>query len=213
MNTLVLIPWAETTWSAAGRVAGRTPLPLTETGRAEVKAWADAMATRQLAAVYSSDEQTSIHTARIVAERAGVPLKVVAELSEVDAGLWNGLTTEELKRRYAKTFKKWCSDPSSVCPPEGEDLEDAYRRLQKALEDVSRKSEGNCVGVVLGPLAYALTRCRLESAELSKAHSLVHREPLCYQSADGVTWDCVGPLSSPAGVDDARAMVDTGGEY
>ena len=212
MNTLVLIPWAETTWSAAGRVAGRTPLPLTRTGQAEVKAWARALATGQFAAVYSSDEQTSIHTATVVAERSGVPLKVVPELSEVDAGLWNGLTTEELKHRYAKTFKKWCSDPSSVCPPQGESIEDAYKRLQKTLEDVLRKSKGTCVGVVLGPLACALVRCRLESVEPSKVHSLVQRAPLRYRSVDGVVWDCVGPLPSPAGVDDARAVVDTGAE-
>lgn len=181
MSSLVLIPWAETVWSAAGRIATRTPLPLTHAGQNQARTWADSMASSGLSVVYSSNERTSVETARIVADRTGAPHKTIPELSEVGAGLWDGLTTEELRRRYSKIFKKWCDDPSSVCPPEGEDVEDAFERLQQPLERLTRKQGDRCMAVVLGPLAFALARCWIESVELAKTRSMRHHEPLTYQ--------------------------------
>lgn len=213
MNTLVLIPWAETTWSAAGRIAGRTPLPLTDAGRSQARAWADQMVSLRIDVVYSSDEQTSVETARIVAARTGAQRKTVAELTEVSVGLWNGLTTEELKRRYPKSFKKWRSDPSSVCPPEGEDTEEAYQRVRRVLENLTRKSEGSCVGVVLGPLAFALARCWIESVELAKAHTMARDEPLCYELPErGAAAGKAVALLEASDEVKARAAVESGGE-
>ena len=125
MSTLVLIPWPETTWSAAGRVAGRTPVPLSDAGRRQAHSWGEGLAVPGLSTVYSSGEQASTETARIVAEPSRARHKAVVDFAEVDAGLWDGLTIEELKRRYPKVFKRWYEDPSAVCPPEGEPLADA----------------------------------------------------------------------------------------
>ena len=212
MKSLVLIPWAETTWSIAGRLAGHTPLPLTDNGRAVVKSWADALAALGLSALFSSEEQTSVDTVHLVLNRVDVAWKVANGLSEVDAGLWDGLTTDELKRRYPKTFKKWRNDPSSVCPPEGEDLEDAYKRLEDAFDSIRRKAEDRCVGLVLGPLACGLVRCRLESADSSKTHSMALERPMIYQSTGENGWVPVGPLSDLAGAAKTGTAIDAGQE-
>ena len=212
MNTLVFIPWAETTWSAAGRITGRTPLPLTDAGRSQARAWADRMVSLELKTVYSSDEQTSAETAQIVAARTGAEHKSVPVLAEVSFGIWKGLTTEELKRRYPKTFKKWRNDPSSVCPPEGEDMEEAYQRLDKAFEKLTHKLEGSCKGIVLGPIALALARCRAESVELAKAHEMAHNEPLRYECSESGAWGKAAALPEAADEVREQATVVSGGE-
>ena len=187
MSTLVLIPWPETTWSAAGRVAGRTPVPLSDAGRSQARLWGEGLAVPGLSTVYSSDEQAATETARIVADPSRARHKSMADFAEVDAGLWDGLTIEELKRRYPKVFKRWYEDPSAVCPPEGERLADAYERLHESVSKVVRKQGDRSVAVVLGPLALALTRCALEHAELSNIRSLMSPEPIYYSSAGSGT--------------------------
>ncbi len=180
-----MIPWAETAWSAAGRVASRAPLPLSQAGRDQARAWADKIGSAGVSAVYSSDERTSIETARFVADRTGAPHRSVAALAEVDLGLWGGLTTDELKRRYPKIFKRWYDDPTNVCPPEGEEVEQAYERLRESLARLTRKQGDRHVAVVLGPLAFALVRCWLEGAEVSQVRSMTHGEPLRYELTGG----------------------------
>ena len=180
MNSLVLIPWAQTAWSEAGRIAGRIPLPLTEGGQHQAQAWADRLAPSGISVVYSSNERTSLETARILADRCGARRKIVEDLVEVNAGLWDGLTAEALKRRYPKVFKRWYDDPSSVCPPEGEDVTDAFLRLDESLERITRRRGDWNAAVVLGPLAFAVARCVVESVELTEVRAKMFDQPLRY---------------------------------
>ena len=184
MASLYLIPWAGTAWSEACRLAGRTALPLSEAGAENARRWAEQLQSAELAFVFSSDEPTSTEVATIIAERAGATHKLLAGLVELDVGLWDGLTEDELNRRYPKIFKKWQSDPASVSPPEGEPADQAYERLARSMERLTQKYAGRHVAVVLGPVALALVRCWIESVELAKAGSLASDGPLRYEWAE-----------------------------
>ena len=184
MRTLILIPWPETNWSAAGRIAGRVPLPINETGRDQVVTWSHRLAARQVSVVYSSQEQASMETGDIIAARCLSRRKALPDLAEVDCGLWTGLTEEELRVRYPKVFKRWCEDPTSVNPPSGEGLADALERLRGPLSAIGRKRRIPVQAVVLGPLAFALARCLVESTPLQDVRSLMHSEPLGYDLSE-----------------------------
>lgn len=180
LDALYLIPWPQTIWSESDRMASRTPLPLSDSGKEVAKAWAEELAESGINLVYSSDEQTSLETAEIIAKKCGRKCKVLAELTEVDAGLWDGLTTDELKRRYPKIFKKWLTDPSSVCPPEGEEIQEAYLRLKGVMEWIIWKQPAHRIAIILGPLAYGLIRCMIDSEEPDKIRSLIQDKPVRY---------------------------------
>lgn len=180
LDALYLIPWPQTIWSESDRIASSTPLPLSDSGTSVAQAWADELAESGINLIYSSDEQTSLETAEIIAKKCGRKSKILAELKEVDAGLWDGLTTEELKRRYPKIFKKWLTDPSSVCPPEGEEIYEVYLRLKGALEWIIWKQAAHRVAIVLGPLAFGLIRCMIDSVEPDKMRSLIQDKPVRY---------------------------------
>lgn len=202
MKTLVFVPWPETTWSAEDRVAGSTPLPLTSGGREQAAAWAGSLVPLGLQVVYSSFEPASVETARILARRCRTKHKKLEALAEVDAGLWDGLTTQELKRRYPRIFKRWYDDPSSVCPPEGEDLAEAFGRLQAGLERIRGKPEPARAAAVFGPLAFAVARCVIESAGLTGVRGMMRQDPVCYRFAGGE-----GPAESvPLGLGETDGM-------
>lgn len=180
LDALYLIPWPQTIWSESDRIASSTPLPLSDSGKEVAHAWAEELAESGINLVYSSDEQTSLETVEIITRKCGRKTKTITELKEVDAGLWDGLTTEELKRRYPKIFKKWLADPSSVCPPEGEEIQEAYLRLKGAMEWMILKQAAHRIAIVLGPLAYGLIRCMIDSVEPDKIRSLMQDKPVRY---------------------------------
>ncbi len=197
MGSLVLIPWPETAWSASGRIGGRSPVPLSDAGRDQAENWSRQLAGAGISAVFSGDEQASTETADIVAKSTKARRKVSVGFAEVDAGLWDGLTTEELKRRYPKAYKRWNEDPSAVCPPEGEGITEAFERLSESLEKVMRKQGDRSVAVVLGPLAFAVARCGIEATELHAVRSMMNNRPLAYSlNPDGQAvapaWQAIG---------------------
>ncbi len=186
MSALVLIPWAATEWSASGRLAARTPLPLTEEGRAQAAAWGKALAGRELYGVYASEEQTAQETAEAVAEGAGARVRGLDGLEEVSYGLWEGLTEETLRGRFPKAYKRWKDDPTSVCPPEGEEIAAASERLHKALRGLRRKMERANVAVVLGPTACAILACELSDEPLSGMRRFLNQGPQEFSDTERV---------------------------
>ena len=100
-----------------------------------------------------------------------------------DVGLGDGVAEEALKRSSPKACKTWREDPASICPPEGEDLKDAQDRLREELGRLSKKHGDRTIALVLGPLAFAITRCIVESDDLSNVRSLKSDEPVRYTPA------------------------------
>lgn len=183
MSTLVLVPWGETAWSANGRIIGRTPLPLTHAGRERCASWGAWLASLNVQVVFSGGEEEAAETAKIIVDKCGARHKLQPLLAEVDAGLWTGLTHSELRRRDSKVFKRWYDDPTSVCPPEGEDVIAASKRLGDALLALLRRKCNRNVAVILGPIAFAVARCTLEMVDLAKVRSMMHDEPMHYEWA------------------------------
>ncbi len=75
--------------------------------------------------LFSSPLKRCLQTCEII--YPGKEPIVVDELSEINFGLWEGKTAEELKDNL--TFNKWLSGDNSVKPPEGESSADFTRRV------------------------------------------------------------------------------------
>jgi broad specificity phosphatase PhoE len=200
VGSFVLIPWGETTWGADGRIVSRTPLPLTSAGREQSTSWGDMLASLGVKVLYSSEEQAAEETARILTEKCGARHRTRSALAEVDAGLWTGLTHGELKRRDGKIYKRWYDDPTSVCPPEGEDLASASQRLGETLAEVVRKHGEGSAAVVVGPTAFAVTRCRIEAVELAKMRSMMCGEPVRYDVSAAAGTAKLAPCARSVGL-------------
>jgi len=185
MTSIVLVPWGSTDWGEAGRLSARTPLTLNAHGARQAAKWANELAGRELSAVYCAAEATSRQVAEVLSRRAEVKLKTLDGLEEVDVGLWEGLTPKQIEVRYPKVFKMWMDNPSVVCPPDGELLGDAADRLIAAVHRVTKKTRGATAAIVLGPLALAAIRSKLEHGHADHLHSMKSSDPVWYRVADG----------------------------
>jgi broad specificity phosphatase PhoE len=169
MARLYVIQTGRTTWDEQARVESSLGAPLSPAGAAEVQD-----AARQLLAVqapieviYTSAGAAEQQTAECVAAVLGAKVRVRKDLCELDYGLWQGLTQEEMKRRQPKLFRQWMEAPASVRPPGGETLDEAGKRIKKAIKDVIKRHKDGQALVVLRPVALGLVRClvRRQGAE------------------------------------------------
>ena len=94
-------------------------------------------------------------------------------MREMDCGLWQGLRIKDIKKRYCRAYRQWRTDPTSICPPEGERVEDAWARVTKALETISRKNKTKTVALVAAPIVGALVECVLTAKPVERLWEII----------------------------------------
>lgn len=141
-TTLYLVRHGESEANAAGRFAGRTDSPLTELGKRQAEAVADALAPIRFDRVVSSDLSRARDTAAAIARRQGLDVGTFPELREIDMGDAAGRLFEDARGHPDWTpdgFMRW---------PGGESLEAALERATRALDRIVAESPGRTICVV-----------------------------------------------------------------
>lgn len=122
--------------------------PLSDHGRAEAAAVREALRPVPLAAVYSSPLTRARETAEAVAEPHALRVVLHDGLREFSAGVWEGLTTEEIEVQYGALLRQWWDSPHLVRIPGGESLDELRARGVAAVEEIRRGHAGRSVAVV-----------------------------------------------------------------
>jgi broad specificity phosphatase PhoE len=127
--------------------AGLDGYGLSETGRAQAQAVAEALREIELAGLYSSPLDRAMQTAGFIADITGAEVVPDDRLYEWRHWQqWAGMTWEELREKGAGAFDAYMNDPGSVTT--GESLEELADRFGSWLDDVRRDhSDGVVIGV------------------------------------------------------------------
>jgi broad specificity phosphatase PhoE len=168
MAQALLIRSGTTLYDEQNRVQGILDVPLSERGRAEAVRLAESLSatlhTTPLSALYCGPGESVVRTAEIVGKALGLRPKRIDDLRNLDQGLWQGLQLEEIKRRNTKLFRQWIEDPITICPPQGETVEDAMERIKLALKPLFRRHQEESFGLVVGEPLARLVSCFLRRA-------------------------------------------------
>src|ERR1700730_7568103 len=109
---LVLVRHGETVGNSSIRYHGRTDVALSDLGRRQMRAARQWLAARDgargLAPVFTSPLVRAAESARIIAGDDTAAF-VIEDFVEVDFGLFEGLTAEEIAERYRTEFWRWNS--------------------------------------------------------------------------------------------------------
>jgi broad specificity phosphatase PhoE len=138
---LTLVRHGETDGQSSVRYYGRTDVPLSGLGRAQMERVRDILARRRFAAVYSSTLSRASEGARIISDGRcavdGTPLPTpIAGFDEIDFGEWEGLTAEEIQTRHPQLYAGWQARGSDFACPRGESSRAFRRRVVQTLHDV-----------------------------------------------------------------------------
>ena len=109
----------------SGAYIGVTDVSLSDKGRAELKTYDKKYRYPYAGVLFSSPLKRCIETCEILYPDK-TPI-TVDELSEINFGLWESKTADQLKDD--ETFNKWLSGDNSVKPPQGESSADFTRRV------------------------------------------------------------------------------------
>lgn len=76
---IILVRHGQTKWNSEGRVQGRTDIPLNARGMAQAEAVGEWLSGRKIDAVYASPLMRAHDTAKAIADRQGVCVKLLGE--------------------------------------------------------------------------------------------------------------------------------------
>lgn len=137
---------------------GQMDAALSEVGKRQAKLLTDYITSEYaVSAVYTSDLIRAADTVKGIAVASGLKLHKLKSLREVDVGLWQGKTAEELQKLYPQTYKVWKEDLGAAHPDGGESVAAVQKRALKAVLNIARRHSGQTVvvgthGVVLRSL-------------------------------------------------------------
>lgn len=136
MMRIILVRHGQTEWNRVERFRGRATLDLNEVGIKQAEASAEKIAQWSVATVYSSPLPRAVTTAKIIAQRLGLEVKLLPGLIDIDYGQWQGLSPEEAAIRDRSLYELWLRSPHLVKFPGGESLEQVRDRTAASVGDL-----------------------------------------------------------------------------
>jgi alpha-ribazole phosphatase len=140
---LILIRHGETDWNATLRYQGHANIPLNQQGRQQARQASARLAHYGATALYTSDILRAAETAEIVGGALGLPPRSMPDLREIDVGQWEGLTPEELYRRFPEHMAAFNRDPARTVRLGGESYAQLQERALVALNAIHAAHPGD----------------------------------------------------------------------
>lgn len=158
MVRLILIRHGKTDYSSENRYCGFSEPPLNNKGIWQAKKLAAKLKDIRIDKVYSSDLVRSYQTAKIIFGNNSI--EKVADLREINFGLFEGLKYEQIIGKYPKLYRDWVDNPEKVKIPNGEGLGDLSKRVEQRLSFILSQHKDRTLAVVThsGPIRIVLCK-------------------------------------------------------
>jgi ribonuclease H / adenosylcobalamin/alpha-ribazole phosphatase len=187
-TTTLLLRHGQTPMSVEKRYAGRSDIPLTDTGVLQAVAAAKRLASAGIDVIVASPLLRATMTAQEVAAVTGAAIVTEDGFRETDFGDWEGLTFAEVRERWAAEVTDWLADPR-VPPPGGESLADVSDRVTSALHRVLADHQGQTILIV----SHVTPIKTLVTAALLAPPAALYRMHLDVAALCEIDWYADGP--------------------
>jgi broad specificity phosphatase PhoE len=127
-------------------LAGRMPnVSLDANGRNQAQQLANRLTDHRVTVIYSSPLERAVETAEPLAVRLGIPVLTRKGLTEIDFGVWQGKTLDELEGD--DEWGRFNVLRGSTPAPEGELMLEVQARMARELDDLRRLHSNETVAV------------------------------------------------------------------
>lgn len=155
----ILVRHGQTEWNLVERYRGRADIALNDTGREQAGRVAQRLSGEPIAAVYAGPLQRTLATARPIAAVKGLAVQPLPGLIDIDFGVWQGLTPEEVAVRYPDDYNLWLNRPDQVHFPGGESLSQVRDRAMSAIHDLAERHIDETVVLVSHKIVNKVILC------------------------------------------------------
>ncbi|HEY2381905.1 MAG TPA: histidine phosphatase family protein [Terriglobia bacterium] len=159
-RTLILVRHGLTDWNVERRYQGRFDIPLNAAGRAQAETLKEQLKSIPFDHLYSSPLRRALETASIIA--GGQTIECDDRLAEIDHGVWQGKTHDEIAALWPRDWQTWNTDPGNFTPPGGESVSDLRSRVNAFIGDMQGEailcvSHGVVIQTFLSTVSGAVT--------------------------------------------------------
>ena len=137
---LYLVRHGELVTSKEWRYVGQMDVELNETGKKQVQNLSSRLSFEQIEMIFSSDLTRTIESAEIIGNKLEIINEPISELREINLGVWEGLTLEEIEESFPEDLVKRSEDIKDFRIINGESFSDVKKRVIPKLKDII---EGN----------------------------------------------------------------------
>ncbi len=128
---------------------GKADVPITGDGVKHAKRIGQLLRKTEIDRIYSSCLRRSIMTAEEIARPHGLKVEHIPEFNEIDFGVMDGLTGDEVKKRYPGLIEERNKDKEHFKPPEGEGYTEARKRVIPTFINLFDSNPGKTIVVVM----------------------------------------------------------------
>ena len=132
------------------QVGARTDLPLTSQGRLQAEQMGKYLLAKQIlpAAIYAGRLKRQTEFAAILSAPFGLVLQEAPALTEIDYGLWEGLSAEAIASRWPKEYAEWTEQAKWPHHIFQKTDEEHRNQLEEWLNLLRKKDQANTVFAV-----------------------------------------------------------------
>lgn len=210
MMQVILVRHAETEWNIKGIIQGQSDSALTPRGERQTSALLAAFAASDYRVdyVYTSPLGRAWQMGQRLADRFRCPLIAEPALKEQAFGQFEGMLTSQLMQQRPHDAHALFTLDAEYCPPEGESLAQATRRVTGFIHNLQETTEYQRICIVThGQVSQGVWRC------LKKGLLIIFRGTLtlmqvtrCSISGMGNAWQSDGELPHTCFNSNARTL-------
>lgn len=138
---IYILRHGETEYGRERRYLGHMDCKLSENGLEDAKKLYYVFKEKEIEDIYCSDLVRCTNSINIVFPKKKVVL--LKDLREINMGEWDGLTFEEIKKKYPEEFKIRGENISSFVPPKGESFNQCQQRALKVFNEIIKSTNKN----------------------------------------------------------------------
>lgn len=159
---LYCVRHGESAYNTEGRIQGQSDVPLSELGRKQSEAVAEALARLPIEALYASPLRRAMQTAEPIARRLNLEIQTDPRLKEIHAGVFQDKVWTEIAEKHPDHASRWKSGDPDFAIPGGESRRDLMHRGKEVFEAIRASGRARVVVVSHGGLLAAALKALLE---------------------------------------------------
>ena len=149
MKKIYLIRHGQTAANNGKMFQGSMDNSLNVLGLAQAEKLGEYFRQLKVDAIYSSPMLRARMTAAAIATKKNMAYRTVDGLQEANFGQWEGMTFDEIYKRWPEQMDKFFTQPASWEPPGGESFPVVQKRALTAFQQIlDRTEEGQTVAIV-----------------------------------------------------------------
>lgn len=149
MLEVLLIRPGSTTFDEEGRMKGNLDIPLSPRGIEQATELAARLRSVKLDCLYVAPGESAQESARLISDHNFCRTKTVDCLQNLDHGLWQGKKVDDVRILQPRVYRQFQDNPADVCPPNGETVQQAVKRIQSFLNKIRKRHDQGRVGVLV----------------------------------------------------------------